>query len=181
MGIKNCLKFVTRDIVKNCQNAKATYVCYSIHLSLDIFLFVELFSFKISFNDIWTFQLFHFHWWSFVLTGLIYCVKRTNEVFEPLIKIHLQREERGKHCQAPVKVHSWTRGGPMLFSLCQVIAKESLKHQTLLPWSSFEYTFNTKHIKLIIPIEAWYWKAYELVLYLTDRDIKIIQRGNETR
>ena len=43
MGIKNCLKFVTRDIVKNCQNAKATYVCYSIHLSLDIFLFVELF------------------------------------------------------------------------------------------------------------------------------------------
>ena len=152
MGIKNCLKFVTRDIVKNCQNAKykATYVCYSIYLSLDIFLFVELFSFEISFNDIWTFQLFHFHWWSFVLTGLIYCVKRTNEVFEPLIKFHLQREERGKHCQAPVKVHSWTRGGPMLFSLCQVIAKESLKHQTvtlIFFWIYIQYktykTYNT--------------------------------------
>ena len=153
-----------------------------IHLSSDIFLFVELFSSKISFNDIWTFQLFHFHWWSFVLTGLIYCVKRTNEVFEPLIKIHLQREERGKHCQTPVKVHSWTRSRCYFLCVKYLIAKESLKHQTLLPWSSFDDTLNTKHTKLLILIEACYWRAYELVLYLTDRDIKIIQRGKyETR
>ena len=122
-----------------------------IHLSSDIFLFVELFSSKISFNDLWTFQLFHFHWWSFVLTGLIYCVKRTNEVFEPLIKIHLQREERGKHCQTPVKVHSWTRSRCYFLCVKYLIAKESLKHQTLLPliffWWYIKYktykTYNT--------------------------------------